>query len=236
MKNYLYVLISFIFIFYEAKSQSTKVYDFFYEKFECKNPNGITEYLKIGKTEKKIIYSSSKNPQDIPLQIINPKVEFLSYFGEGTKVKFPNDANIYELKAYPSDENYIICINPDKTVQKFYMNFELAGYKGTFRCINPNNTIEYIYIRYTSSKDLIVKYSSSVNPQWVNLKISNIKKEQNVLYLEFEDILQFDVQFPNSPQKYTIIFPKYDRPVKFPEIHVKNPDNTLQKFQWINKE
>ncbi len=237
MKNYLKIL--FLFIIsnsLSANAQSTKVYDFFYEKFGCKNSNGVIEYLKISNDNQKILYSTSHNPQqDITLKILNPNSTFLEYFGEGTKVQFPNDSKIYILKAYPSDENFIECINPDKTLQKFYMFFELAGPKGTFRCINPDNTIEYLYISYTNSKNLNVKYTSSNKHQWINLKTSNIKIENSV-FLNFEDILQFDVQFPNSPEKYTIIYPKLNEPVKFPEIFVKNPDGSTQKFQWINKE
>ncbi len=234
MKNNLKILFLFIVLYsLNANAQSTKVYDFFYEKLECKNPNELIEYLKINKEQKRIFYSSGNNPEDIPLQIINPQIPFLNHFGEGTKVKFPNDTKIYELKGY-SGENYIECIHSDKSVQTFYGIPELTGHKGTFRCINPNKTIEYLHITYIHSKNLKVKYASSKNPQWIELKISNIK-DPNIV-LDFEGILQFDVQFPNAPDKYTIIYPKENQPVKFPEIIVKNPDGSKQRFQWINKE
>ncbi len=227
-------LFSFLIVL-KIQAQSTKVYDFYYDRFSCKNPKGLIEYLKIGKKKQKIFYATSKNSEeDIPLKILNPNATFLDYYGEGTKVQFPNDNKIYILKVYPSCENFIECHNPDGTVQKFEFIRELGG---TYRCINLNNTIEYLYINYINSKNLKVKYSSNKNPRWVTLKVSNIKINTNApVFLDYEYIEQFEVQFPNAPQKYIVIIPQKEENIEFPIVKVKNPDGTVQTFQWINKE
>lgn len=221
-------------------AQSTKVYDFFYEKYWCENKDGTIEYLKIDWDNKKIFYSSNLNTKDVPLTILNPETNFLDCLGQGTKVRFPNDHKVYQLNGTCSCANMIICTNPDNTKQEFSFIYGLVGDRGTFRCINPNKSIEYLYLSYTNSKNIRVKYSSTANPKWVDLVVSNIvvNKEVPVVFLDYEDILSFDVQFPNLPQKYKIVIPNGEEELKrkFPIIYVINPDGSKQTFQWINKE
>lgn len=233
-------LLIYCLIFGTLKSQSTKVYDFFYEKYRCENKNGTIEYLKIDWDNQKIYYSSNLNTKDVPLTILNPETNFLDCFGVGTKVKFPNDNKVYRLNGSCSCANMIFCTNPDNTKQEFIFIEGLTGDRGTFRCINPNKSIEYLYLSYTNSKNIRVKYSSSINPKWVDLIVSNIvvNKDVPVVFLDYEDIKSFDVQFPNLPQKYKIIIPNGGEQSKrkFPIIYVINPDGSKQIFQWINKE
>lgn len=214
-------------------AQSKKVYNFYYHKYICTNPNGSKEYLRITR-DNKIYYSSSYNPHnDIPLTILNPNTPFLD-FQKGTKVKFPNDNKVYILKGSASCSNIITCKNPDGTTQEFH-GWHQEG--STYRCINPNKTIEYLYIYYWNSKDLVVKYSSSVNPNWIKLNVFDINIEkQDFYFLDRQTILDFKVKFPNDNKVYKIIMHENMADNQFPYVVVVNPDGTKQKFQWINNQ
>lgn len=227
----IFFLVVLISIQYHLIAQSKKVYDFYYIKYICKNANGTYEYLRIDYDNKKIWYSSSLNKQDIPLIILNPEVELIDS-QKGTKVKFPNDNKIYVLKGSASCANIITCYNPDGSTQEFHGHHNDGA---TYRCINPNNTIEYLYLYYTNSKNMEVKYSSSKNPNWIKLNVVYVKKEPSMM-LDYEIIEYFDVKFPNDNNTYRIIIPEKEPNEIFPNLKVKNPDGTIQKFRWINNQ
>lgn len=203
-------------------AQSTKVYSTFYEVFTCKNPNGVTETLlatldKNGKPG--FVYKSSKNPNnEIPLNIIENKND--EYF----VVTFPKDTKRYILTTCIACPE-IQCINPDGSKQVFKIDYLTWGNRGTFRCINPDKTIEYLRIEGSGfNMDLKVKYSSSKNPKWINLKVSNVNMG------DMDRIIFFDVQFPNDKKNYRIEASgeKY-------EYYVWLPNGGQQTFVWINK-
>lgn len=242
MKVKYYQTILFNLILYGSTiAQSTKVYDFMYEVYESKTM-GTTEILKIDWERKKIFYSGSTQ-KNVPLIILNPEVEFLD-FQKGTKVKFPNSNQIYKLYGVPSCANQIECKNPDGSKQIFQGRFDLSGATGTFRCINKDQSEEYLYISYVNSKDLKVLYSSSVNPKWVTLKVMNIDYEPSPLP-PYDEIYSFQVKFPNAPEVYKVFTGAYFYKHKkeppqskrgFPCVYVKNPDGSIQIFEWINKD
>lgn len=228
----MHVVLIFISIFTwsVAYAQSTKVYNFRYEKYMHDNPP-IKEYLKITDKEQ-IYYFVSNSSEDIPLTILNPEVPFLD-MNHGTKVQFPNQKGMYRLEGVPSCEGRIIMRTPNGGQKDFVSVRELQGSKGTFRCVNSNGTTEYLFISYINTKDLIVKYASNKNPQWIKLIASDIKKVPNdIVFLDFEDIESFYVHFPNDPNtKYKIVLDE-----KNYRVFCFNPDGTKQVFQWINKE
>lgn len=229
MKNtaILFILSITLQVFY---AQSTKVYNFRYEKF-AHDKLPIKEYLKI--TDKnQIYYAVSNSSKDIPLTILNPQVPFLD-MNHGTKVQFPNQKGVYRLVGVPSCEGKIIMYTPNGEQKEFFNVGELSGSKGTFRCVNTNGTTEYLFISYINTKDLVVKYTSNKNPQWVKLITSFVKKMPNDIdFLDYENIESFYVHFPNDPKtKYKIILDE-----KNYRVHCLNPDGTKQVFEWINKE
>jgi len=237
---FILTFLSFV-IYNKINAQSTKVYDFMYEVYESKTM-GTIEILKIDWETKKIFYSGSTQ-RNVPLKILNPEVEFLN-FQKGTKVQFPNSNQIFKLYGVPSCANQIECRNPDGSLQIFQGRFDLTGGKGTFRCVNKDQTVEYLYVSYTNAKDLKVLYSSSVNPKWVTLRVQNIDFEPSVL-APYDDIYSFQVKFPNAPEVYKIFTGNYFYKHKkeppqskrgFPCIYVKNPDGSIQIFEWINKD
>jgi len=218
MKNYL-LLLGFIFT-QLTFAQNTKVYPDFYEIFTCKNPNGVTETLlaTFNKNGKRgFIYKSSKNPnKEIPLNIIENQND--EYF----VVKFPNDTKRYVFTTCIACPE-LQCTNPDGSKQVFNMNYRLWGNRGTYRCINADKTIEYLYIEGSAS-DLVVKYSSSKNPKWINLKVSNVKSG------DMDNLEYFDVQFPNDKRNYRI-----EGSGERYEYYVWLPNGGQQNFEWINK-
>jgi hypothetical protein len=218
-KNFL--LLIFIWIANTTLAQNTKVYPAFYEIFICKNPNGVVETLlatyEIRSGKKGFIYRSSSKPNvDIPLTVVSNQDDEIFI------VTFPNDQKLYTLKTCIACP-YITSNNPDGSVQTFELDYRVWGNRGTYRCINADKSMEYLRIE-GAAQNLKVKYSSSKNPKWIDLRVSNVKAG------DMDIINFFDVQFPNDKRNYRIVA----KEIGF-GYECWLPNGGSQSFDWINK-
>ncbi|HAS47663.1 MAG TPA: hypothetical protein DCS93_44710 [Microscillaceae bacterium] len=93
------------------------------DKYESKNfyGNGITEYLlvKYSNNKKQVFYYNSARPKPIKLIVISDK-DFFSKKGScganNTKVRFPNDHKVYEIKSAPGE---MYCVHPNGKRQDY---------------------------------------------------------------------------------------------------------------------
>ncbi len=208
-------------------AQNLKVFPDFagvynYEVFNCKNPNGVIETIIIacvvGKENQYIYKSSSKPNREIYLRVLS------NQDNETIVVAFPEDNKHYTLETCIACP-YITCNNPDGSVQTFELDYNLWGNRGTFRSTDrTSNVTEYLRIEGSGSK-LKVKYSSSKNPKWIDLKVSNVKMG------DMDNIVFFDVQFPNDNKKYRIT----RREGIGYGYNCQLPNGANQSFIWINK-
>lgn len=221
-------LLSFV-----SKAQD-KIYPELHEVFVCKNVNGLIETLKIGR--RTVYYKSSANPnKEIELKIYSSNITDMQdkpIVGENFIVRFPNSTQNYKLETCIACPE-IICTNPNGTKQIFKLQYDVWGQYGLFRCKNKNGTREYIIVKNITG-EIKVTYYSSVNKTKIPLRVYDVD------IADMGTLKNCKVGFPSSSQSYDISYEQlmlstanYYRAK--PIILCKNPNGTIQYFEWISK-
>ena len=193
-----------------------------YEIYTVKNPNGSLESMNID--EDQITYFSSKFPQGVVLEILEGKQ--VHDLAEGSIwVRFPQGKQRYQLSSTGIIDGEIRCKNPDGNIQIFKLREDLAAWQGLFRCKNANGSIEYLYL----DKDSRLRYRSNKQQTYTNLVLVEVRLgDMN----HFEEAV---VRFPNGKKAYKISM-DFDVQQKRAYLTCLNPDGSLQRFDWLNKQ
>ncbi len=168
-------------------SNEFKEYKDMYELFEYVGRDANIETIKRidENSTYRFLYSPSDHSQEeIELKIIKTIEPEMTY-----EVQVPSSNEVYQLETcLPCEE---ITLKNDKTTQKFKKAMALMGNRGIYRCKNTNGEKEYLKI-YGFLKELRAFYCTEKNPDWVELKVSNVHGA------EMDEINFFDVDFPDG--------------------------------------
>ena len=89
--------------------------------FECRNPNGLIEYMYL-ENDQDLKYRNSKQNSYTKLRISKLEKSDMGVF-RACEARFPNSEKVYKIKAeYDTkrQQYYLTCLNPDGSLQKFY--------------------------------------------------------------------------------------------------------------------
>jgi hypothetical protein len=161
------------------------------KKYTSKNTNGTIETLWIdyepndkGEMGKKIYYQSNSQKTRLELQNLEETKD-----GE-TKVKFPNDSQIYILKDGTA-MGELICLNPNGKTQVFS------------ELVDEDSYLIYVSNNQGVKETLYVKYSLGMGA-WYIVDYSSSKQKSKIRLQIVETGEQCQVKFPNDPQIYTL--------------------------------
>ncbi len=195
------------------------------KKYTYQSANGTIETLWIeyepndkGDMIQRIYYQNNKQTKRIELQNLDKAND-----GE-TKVKFPNDAQVYVLKDGAA-MGELICVNPDGKEQIFS---EVVDERDFAVYVSNNQGVkETLYVKYAMGMGAwyIVEYSSSKQKSRIRLQI-----------VEAGD--KCKVKFPNDTQIYTLSLQYDENNINNHAKHFitcTDAQGKPQKFQYLKK-
>ena len=220
---FLYLLILTNVVFAQEFAQE---YKDFYGIYASKNPNGVTETLKIDAT--KVYYFSTISPKEVELKVKRTS--------DAIFISFPNETKTYEFFVTFGG---LLCLNVDGSIQKSFTNTKLKSDTdrglGTYKTQTKNGIFEFLDFRFDYEKDEInpiVSYWTSTNMKKIALICTKLEDEPVCM----GNYLSCELQFPNDKTVYKIIFEvEQEKPHIRHLIYTNTTDKTMQKFELVKK-
>lgn len=193
--------------------------------FVSSSPGLGKELLKITASNK-LMYHSKKYPKGVELQLVAGKWDdmLLEDPKKAPGFSFPSQKTVYKVYR-PCGPCGLISINPDGSKQEFKSLWEAEGSRGMFRCKNADGSTEYLYFKNEGKN---IYYASDKRQKFEKLISSEEQRTDMGVYYGST------VQFQGKPQKYILSYAGAEGPGNPPAVECKNPDGTIQKFEWLN--